>query len=287
VDGPESIELQEERAMPYADTTTLRIYYERHGSGCPVLLIGGVGGDLRGNPGTLEKTLANRFDLLTFDQRGTGQTDKPDAPCTMTDYARDAAALLDAVGWTGCHVVGVSFGGMVAQELALQFPRYVRSLVLACTASGGAGGSSYPLHELSDLSPAERARKMLAIADVRRNEAWQATHPEETEQLLKQAAAAASPFLKEPGGIQGLTRQIEARSHHDTYDRLTQIQVPVLVCGGRYDGQATPDVVENLHRHIPGAKIGFFAGGHRFLNEDPEASKAVAQFLEHQCHTGK
>jgi 3-oxoadipate enol-lactonase len=128
---------------------------------------------------------------------------------------------------------------------------------------------------------------MLAIADVRRNEAWQATHPEETEQLLKQAAAAASPFLKEAGGIMGLTRQIEARSHHDTYDRLPQIQVPVLVCGGRYDGQATPDVVENLHRHIPGAKIGFFAGGHRFLSEDPEASKAVAAFLEQQCQTGK
>jgi 3-oxoadipate enol-lactonase len=174
---------------------------------------------------------------------------------------------------------------MVAQELALQFPQYVRSLVLACTASGGAGGSSYPLHELSDLSPDERARKMLAIADVRRNEAWQATHPEETEQLLKQAAAAASPFLKEPGGITGLTRQIEARSHHDTCNRLPQIQVPVLVCGGRYDGQASPDVVENLHRHISGAEIGFFAGGHRFMNEDPEASKTVAEFLEHQCQT--
>jgi 3-oxoadipate enol-lactonase len=126
---------------------------------------------------------------------------------------------------------------------------------------------------------------MLAIADVRRNEAWQATHPEETEQLLKQAAAAASPFLKEPGGITGLTRQIEARSHHDTCNRLPQIQVPVLVCGGRYDGQASPDVVENLHRHISGAEIGFFAGGHRFMNEDPEAGKTVAEFLEHQCQT--
>jgi 3-oxoadipate enol-lactonase len=186
------MELQEERAMPYVNTTALRVCYEQHGSGCPVLLIGGVGGDLRDEPGVLERKLADRFELLSFDQRGTGQTDKPDSPYTMTDYARDAASLMDAVGWNSAHVVGVSFGGMVAQELALQFPRYVRSLVLACTASGGAGGSSYPLHELSDLSPAERARKMLAIADVRRNEAWQATHPEETEQLLKQAAAAAS-----------------------------------------------------------------------------------------------
>ncbi|MGB5607334.1 MAG: alpha/beta fold hydrolase, partial [Gammaproteobacteria bacterium] len=120
--------------MPYANTTELQIYYERHGDGCPVLLIGGVGGDLRGKPGLLESELVNRFDVLTFDQRGTGQTDKPDSPCTMTQYARDAAALMDAVGWNSSHVVGVSFGGMVAQELALNFPRYVRSLVLACTA---------------------------------------------------------------------------------------------------------------------------------------------------------
>ncbi|MDH3972251.1 MAG: alpha/beta hydrolase, partial [Gammaproteobacteria bacterium] len=146
--------------MPYANTTGLRIYHERHGSGCPVLFIGGVGGDLRGKPGVLAEALADRFDLLTFDQRGTGQTDKPDSPYTMTHYARDAAALLDAVGWSSCHVVGVSFGGMVAQELALQFPRRVLSMVLACTAAGGAGGSSYPLHELSSLLPDERARKM-------------------------------------------------------------------------------------------------------------------------------
>lgn len=272
--------------MPCIKTTGLRIYYERQGIGCPVLLIGGVGGDLRCKPGLLESELVNRFDLLTFDQRGTGQTDKPDSPYTMMQYARDAAELMDAVGWNSSHVVGVSFGGMVAQELALQFPRYVHSLVLACTAPGGAGGSSYPLHELSDLAPAERSRKMLAIADVRRNEAWQAAHPQETEQLLQQAAAAASPFLKEPGGIMGITRQIEARSHHDSYARLPRIQVPVLVCGGRYDGQAAPEVVENLHRQIPGAEIRFFEGGHQFLNEDPEASEAVAEFLQQQCQTG-
>ena len=271
--------------MPYANTTGLRIYHERHGSGCPVLFIGGVGGDLRGKPGVLAEALADRFDLLTFDQRGTGQTDKPDSPYTMTHYARDAAALMDAVGWSSCHVVGVSFGGMVAQELALQFPRRVLSMVLACTAAGGAGGSSYPLHELSSLSPDERARKMLAIADIRNNEAWQTAHPDETEQQLQQAAAAASPFLSEPGGIIGLSRQFEARSHHDSYDRLPQLQLPVLVCGGRYDGQASPEVVENLQRRIPGAEIRFFAGGHQFLNEDPEASKTAVEFLQHQCQT--
>ncbi len=266
--------------MPYARTSDLRIHYERHGSGQAVLFIGGVGGDLRSHPSVFESYLADKFDILAFDQRGTGQTDKPDTPYTLAHYARDATAVMDAVDWKSCHVVGVSFGGMVAQELALQFPQRVRSLVLACSTAGGAGGSSYPLHELSELSPADRARKMLAISDTRRNEAWQAANPEETEQILKQAAENAPPFLKEPDGVMGLTRQIEARRHHDTYERLPQIRVPVLVCAGRYDGQATPEAVTALHRQIPGAELRFFEGGHRFLGEDPDAYPAVAEFLQ-------
>ena len=266
--------------MPYAQTPELRIYYQRRGKGEPLLFIGGVGGDLRSHPNAFDSELADRFDILAFDQRGTGQSDKPDTPYDMAQYARDAAAVMDAAGWESCHVLGVSFGGMVAQELALQFPQRVRSLVLACTTAGGAGGSSYPLHELSDLSPADRARKMLAISDTRKNAAWQAANPEETQRLLQQAAANAPPFLKETDGIAGLTRQIEARRHHDTYERLPQIRVPVLVCGGRYDGQATPEAVTALQRRIPGAELQFFDGGHRFLSEDPEAYRAIAEFLQ-------
>jgi 3-oxoadipate enol-lactonase len=266
--------------VPYAKTSDLRIYYEQHGSGQPLLFIGGVGGDLRSHPNVFESYLADRFDIVAFDQRGTGQTDKPDVPYTMAQYARDAAGVIEAVGWNSCHVFGVSFGGMVAQELALQFVQRVRSLVLACTTAGGAGGASYPLHELSDLSPADRARKMLAISDTRRDDAWQAANPEETRQLLEQAAANAPPFLKEADGIRGLTRQIDARRHHDTYARLPQIRVPVLVCGGRYDGQASPEAVRALHREIAGAELQFFEGGHRFLSEDPEAYQAVTEFLQ-------
>jgi 3-oxoadipate enol-lactonase len=203
----------------------------------------------------------------------------------MAQYAQDAAAVMDAVNWDSAHVVGVSFGGMVAQELALGFPQRLRSLVLCCTAAGGAGGSSYPIHELSGLSPAERSRKLLAIGDDRCNEAWQTEHPEATERLLKEAAAGASPFLSEPGGIAGLTRQIEARSHHDCYDRLPSLRIPTLVCGGEYDRQARPEVVRNLHAQIAGAELRFFAGGHGFLGQDPQAYEVITAFLQRQCST--
>mgnify|MGYP001821663618 FL=1 len=269
--------------MPYTSTPDIRIHYRRRGNGCPVLFIGGVGGDLRSEPGIFDSPLAERFDILAYDQRGTGLTDKPDVTYTMEEYARDAAAVMAAVNWDSAHVVGVSFGGMVAQELVLRYPLRVRSLVLCCCAAGGAGGSSYPIHELSGLPPDERSRKMLAIGDNRYNEAWQAEHAEETMQMLKEAAAGASPFLKEPGGIAGITRQIEARSHHDTYERLPSIKVPTLVCGGKFDGQAAPEVVGNLHGQIPGAELHFFEGGHRFLSQDPEAYEVITDFLQHHC----
>lgn len=273
--------------MPYTCTSDIRIHYQRKGEGCPVLFLGGVGGDLRSKPTVFDSPLADGFEILSFDQRGTGLTDKPDVAYTMAQYAQDAEAVMNAVDWNSAHVIGVSFGGMVAQELVLRNPRRVRSLVLCCSTAGGAGGSSYPIHELSDLSPAERSRKMLAIGDNRYNEAWQAKHPEDTERMLKEAAANASPFLKEPGGIAGITRQIEARSHHDTYDRLPSIRIPTLVCGGKYDGQATPEAVRKLHAKIPAAELRFFEGGHRFLSQDPEAYKVIAEFLHCQCSASK
>jgi len=269
--------------MPYTSTSDIRIHYQRKGTGCRVLYLCGVGGDLRSKPNVFDSYLADSFDILTYDQRGTGLTDKPDVSYSMAQYAQDAAAVMDAVEWDSAHVVGVSFGGMVAQELALRNPKRVLSMVLCCTTAGGAGGSSYPIHELSGLSPAERSRKMLAIGDTRYNEAWQAAHPEETARMLEEAAADASPFLKEAGGIVGITRQIEARSHHDTYDRLPAISIPVLVCGGNYDGQASPEAVRKLHGRIPAAELRFFEGGHRFLSQDPEAYKIITEFLLRHC----
>ena len=109
----------------------LHVYYERAGSGPRLLYISGTGGDLRRKPSIFERPIADHFDLLSFDQRGLGQTSKPQTDYTMADYAADAVGLLDAIGWDRCHVMGVSFGGMVAQEVAIRYPERVERLVLA------------------------------------------------------------------------------------------------------------------------------------------------------------
>ena len=125
--------------MPRIHANHLDLYYERAGDGPPLLFISGTGGDLRVKPNVFDGGLGRAFDLIAYDQRGLGQSEKPDRAYSMADYADDAAGLLDALGVDSIKVVGVSFGGMVAQELALRHPGKVERLVLACTSPGGAG----------------------------------------------------------------------------------------------------------------------------------------------------
>lgn len=256
--------------MPFADRDQVRLYWEQAGSGPPVLFVGGTGSDLRQRPGILDSPLTSSCTVLAYDHRDHGRSSTPPGPYAMADFADDAAAVLDAAGWTRCAVVGVSFGGMVAQELALRHPGRAERLVLACTSSGGAGGASYPLHELEELPEPERLRASLAVSDVRYDEAWQDANPADAAALLELAASRR-------GRVSPL--QLQARRTHDTWDRLPAIAVPTLVMAGRHDGIAPLANSEALVARIPDARLAVFEGGHLFLLQDPKAFPALARFL--------
>ena len=266
--------------MPFATVRDLRMYYEIRGNGPRLLVISGTGGDLRRSPSIFETSLAQHFEILAYDQRGLGQTSRPDTPYTMADYAEDANALLDAVGWNRSLVIGISFGGMVAQEYALRYPFRVERLVLASTSSGGAGGASYPLHELSDLTVEDYARRILCLSDTRRDAAWQTAHPDQFRGLLDQTLVGLQVGANEPGRQVGARRQLEARMRHDTFERLPALNMPIYICGGRYDGIATPANLEAMQKQIPGARLELFEGGHLFFMQDLPAFGRIAAFLE-------
>jgi 3-oxoadipate enol-lactonase len=265
--------------MPHILVGAVELYYERSGTGSRVLLISGTGGDLRQRPGVFDGPLAANFDVLAYDQRGLGQSSIPEGPYSMSDYADDAAHLLAAIGWDDALVVGISFGGMVAQELALRHRKRVRKLALACTSSGGEGGSSYPLHELSDLEGEESVVRTLELADTRFDKAWRDANAEEFDGLAKMWADRAEVGKDEPRRAEGHALQLDARKRHNTWGRLSQITCPTLVAAGRYDGIAPLENSERMASAIPDGQLRVFDGGHLFLLQDPTAFPAIIEFL--------
>jgi 3-oxoadipate enol-lactonase len=263
--------------MPIAKLPDIELYYERAGEGPPLLFISGTGGDLRTKPNQFDGPLPKSFDMLGYDQRGLGRSEKPDVPYSMADYADDAAALMADQGWDEALVIGVSFGGMVAQELAIRHPDRVKRLVLACTSPGGPGGASFPFHEIEHLKGEARARYLIPISDTRRDDAWAAAHPD--QHALFVAMGAADPFADEPGHAMGAHRQLEARAAHDAWDRLGEIACPTMIAAGRHDGIALPATQEKMAAQIPDAKLQFFEGGHLFMIQDRTAAPAMAAFL--------
>jgi 3-oxoadipate enol-lactonase len=266
--------------MPFVTVGDIRLYYEIRGSGPRLLCFAGTGWDLRRAPTVFQTPIAGHFETMTFDQRGLGQSSKPDIPYSMADYADDANGLLDAIGWESCLVMGISFGGMVAQEFALRYPQRVRRLVLVCSSSGGAGGTSYPLHTLADIAPEEYARRTITLADTRRDTAWQMANAEAFHAMVQQTAARWRLMAEEEGSAAGVRRQLEARAAHDTYERLPQLKMPVFICGGRYDGITSSVNLEAMQRRIAGAVLELFEGGHQFYLQDTRAAERIVAFLE-------
>ena len=265
--------------MPLIATSRVALYAEEAGDGPRVLSLAGTGGDLRKPPSIFKTPLAERTRLLAFDARGCGRSENPDVTPTMADFADDAAALMDAVGWERAHVVGYSFGGMVAQEFALRHPARIERLVLAATAPGGAGGSSFPLQTLEGLPALERAKRALTIHDTRIG-ADALVEPDATmERRIGFMLAYQDAFMDEPGAKDGRTRQLAARAGHDCWSRLPQITHETLVCGGLYDGQAPREAVKSLAARLPHATTRWYPGGHAFLIECPDFWKDVAAFF--------
>lgn len=264
--------------MPFTKVRDINLYYEIAGEGPRLLYISGTGADLRNKPNIFDSALAEHFEILAFDQRGLGQTDRPDIAYSMADYAMDAAALLDAMKWDSCHLLGVSFGGMVAQEFAIRYQQHINRLVLCCTSSGGQGGDSYPFHKLVDLSDDEMDSISTAIADTRHDKNWQRENPDDYRAIIERSNSR-NAGAGEPGRETGARRQLEARIGHNTFDRLPQIELPVFIAGGCYDGIAPPANLEALHRQIEHSQLEFFQGGHDFYDHDAMAYQRITDFF--------
>jgi pimeloyl-ACP methyl ester carboxylesterase len=263
--------------MPTVTANGISIYFERAGQGSRMLFLNGSGSTIETSRVLIDLFIP-RFDVLVHDQRGMGRTEIPPDPYTMHDYAADAIALLDEVGWESCRVVGVSFGGMVAQELAVSAPDRVERLALACTSPGGPGGASYPLHELGDLDADQLADTYLPLLDTRFTQEWLAAHPR--DQALVDMLKGRRARERSSEQRRGERAQLEARRHHDVCDRLGLVTCPTLVASGRYDGIAPPSNGAAIAERIRGAELRLYEGGHAFFAQDPQALPDIFDFLD-------
>jgi len=258
----------------------INLSYDTFGAGDPLLLIMGFGA-----PGIAWMPvlpMLSGFQCIYFDNRGTGNSDKPEGPYTIPDMADDAANLLAALGIESAMVYGISMGGMIAQELALRHPARVRKLVLGCTMTGGpaavppAEETIAALISAFKLMSTDAERAIDILLPVVHPPDFVAAHPE-----VKQMALIGAQIIP-PTPPEVIDRTLEGITQFDSYDRLPSVKCPVLIVHGERDILLKPGNAEVLKSRIPHAEVFMIPNaGHNFFAEDPMGiHQRIVEFLK-------
>lgn len=228
--------------MPRINANGINIYYEVHGKGKPLVVVNGLGIELS-EFAVVTRPLAEKFKVLTFDNRGAGRSDKPDEPYTIEMLAQDTAQLMQAAGFSKSNVMGISLGGRIALELTLQHPEMVNKLVLVSTSA------------------------KVQSTWVRR--------------LLTSPPPKFLYRGKYPQPRYAFIRQREASRNYNAVDRLNKIKTPTLIMHGKKDKVVPLAMAENLHQGIKGSDLQTFKGGHLFFlfRKRQQFTNVVLNFL--------
>jgi pimeloyl-ACP methyl ester carboxylesterase len=264
--------------MPLASVNGTEIYYEIHGNGPRLALVEGLGYHrwmwYRQLP-----AFTPHFTTLIYDNRGVGKSAKPPGPYTHEQNAADLLALLDHVGWERTHVLGVSMGGFIAQQLALSHPDRLAKLVLVATAFGGPRMIPVPpaaakaMMPDQNITPEDRISKAMPIAFG--DPSWPARHGAEFDQIVAWR-------LEEPQPPEATMAQVMAGASFDVSERIRAITAPTLVIAGSKDGVVPPENSRLLAEEIPGATLEIIpeAGHLLFIEAADDFNDRVIRFLE-------
>lgn len=261
--------------MAFIENQGVRIYWDEQGQGAPLLLIMGLG-----YPSYLwhrtRPTLAAKYRTIALDNRGSGQSDVPEGPYSIGLMASDAASVLDAAGVESAHVFGLSMGGMIAQEFALQYPKRVRSLILGCTACGGPNA----------VRAEAEVNKILRAQEMTPEEAALAMRPYIYDsgtplERMEEDMAIRRQWFPRP---QGFFAQLLGILAWESYTRLPQITAPTLVIHGESDKLIPAGNGELIASRLPRAKLVLLPhASHIFTTDQTEAAhRAILSFLAEQ-----
>jgi pimeloyl-ACP methyl ester carboxylesterase len=254
----------------------IELDYERSGNagGPPLLLIMGMSGTSLSWGEPFLELLRRDFDVIAYDHRGVGASTQLDGPVTTSQMADDAAALLDALELDDAHVLGISMGGMIAQELALEHPERVRTLTLGCTYCGGDGSalaSEMVIGKLAEaMGSGDRERALRA--------GWEVNVSERMAEDDEAYAAFHALALQRAVAVPVIMQQMQACAAHDTSARLPQLQPPTLVIHGTEDQMLPVQNGQLIASRIPGARLEIFEDvGHLFFVERPARSAELVR----------
>ena len=257
----------------------LEMYYEIEGDGPPVVFIGGLTQDHLGWMLQVPAVSAAGYRCITFDNRDAGQTGQSASPYDIRQMADDTLRLMDAIGVSSAHIVGLSMGGMIGQEMAISHPNRVSSLTLACTAAATEPETAGVLRAWKAARPhCDDVDFVLMVS------AWLFTH------RFYQHAEAVQGFLQLvrsnpfPQTVAGFIRQCDAVLSHDTRDRVSRITAPTRIIVGTEDILTPARYSQWLADRIAGAElIRVPNAGHVLSLETPdEFNRVLIEFLQAQ-----
>ncbi len=258
--------------MSHIRANGININYRVAGRGEPLMMIMGFGAS-RGGWMAQEPFFKKYFRVVTFDNRGVGGSDKPEGPYSTRLLAADTIGLMDALGINKANILGASMGGMIAQELAINYPERVARLVLACTfcCKEGESGDTFQQTLTLGLTPNQMAN---AMVDLSLNRPFY--------RLTFGFLARIGRLFAKPEDLIGLKGQLDACNNHNTLDRLPLIKAPTLVMAGTADHIIKPTSSDVLARSIPNARLIKVEGGsHMFFMEARKTFNAeVLRFLQ-------
>jgi pimeloyl-ACP methyl ester carboxylesterase len=263
--------------MPKVKVNDIQMYYEVKGEGFPLVMIMGLGGNLQGWDPRLIKTLSKKFKLVLFDNRDAGRTDTSQREYTMKTFADDSVGLMDALEISKAHVLGISMGGMIAQEFVLNYPEKTAKLILCSTHCGGS----------KVIQPSQKVSRMLTIdtSTMSQEEYIRMFLPigftdDFIENNLDMLKARLQKSLKYPISEAGYKRQLNAIGKFNAYERLPQIKTPTLILHGRKDILIPPENGAVLAEAIPNAKLVFFEkSAHSLAENMDEVIHSITEFL--------